>query len=112
MLLDSASMYFRAFYGVPATITAPDRTPLQAVPGAAAVRRARSGQGGTPRARGGRREVRGAARPGGRGVRRDGDAARRPLRRAAGRARRRGEDGGDAGGPVRLLAGAVRGRHR
>jgi hypothetical protein len=27
MLLDAASMYFRAFYGVPETMTAPDGTP-------------------------------------------------------------------------------------
>ena len=33
MLLDSASMYFRAFYGVPATMTAPDGTPVNAVKG-------------------------------------------------------------------------------
>jgi len=33
MLLDSASMYFRAFYGVPDTITAPDGTPVNAVRG-------------------------------------------------------------------------------
>jgi 5'-3' exonuclease len=34
MLLDSASMYFRAFYGVPAeTMTAPDGTPVNAVRG-------------------------------------------------------------------------------
>jgi len=33
MLLDSASMYFRAFYGVPDTVTAPDGTPVNAVRG-------------------------------------------------------------------------------
>jgi 5'-3' exonuclease len=33
MLLDSASMYFRAFYGVPESITAPDGTPVNAVRG-------------------------------------------------------------------------------
>jgi 5'-3' exonuclease len=33
MLLDSASMYFRAFYGVPDTMTAPDGTPVNAVKG-------------------------------------------------------------------------------
>jgi 5'-3' exonuclease len=33
MLLDSASMYFRAFHGVPETITAPDGTPVNAVRG-------------------------------------------------------------------------------
>jgi 5'-3' exonuclease len=33
MLLDAASMYFRAFYGVPETITAPDGTPVNAVRG-------------------------------------------------------------------------------
>jgi 5'-3' exonuclease len=33
MLLDSASMYFRAFYGVPDTITAPDGTPVNAIRG-------------------------------------------------------------------------------
>jgi 5'-3' exonuclease len=33
MLLDSASMYFRAFYGVPQTMTAPDGTPVNAVRG-------------------------------------------------------------------------------
>ena len=31
MLLDAASMYFRAFYGVPETMTAPDGTPVNAV---------------------------------------------------------------------------------
>ncbi len=33
MLLDSASMYFRAFYGVKETMTAPDGTPVNAVRG-------------------------------------------------------------------------------
>src|SRR5450631_3430388 len=33
LLLDSASMYFRAFYGVPDTFTAPDGTPVNAVRG-------------------------------------------------------------------------------
>ncbi len=33
MLLDSASMYFRAFYGVPDTMKAPDGTPVNAVRG-------------------------------------------------------------------------------
>jgi len=33
MLLDCASMYFRAFYGVPETVTAPDGTPVNAVRG-------------------------------------------------------------------------------
>jgi 5'-3' exonuclease len=33
MLLDAASLYFRAFYGVPETITAPDGTPVNAVRG-------------------------------------------------------------------------------
>jgi 5'-3' exonuclease len=33
MLLDSASMYFRAFYGVPETMVAPDGTPVNAVRG-------------------------------------------------------------------------------
>jgi 5'-3' exonuclease len=33
MLLDSASMYFRAFYGVPETMTAQDGTPVNAVRG-------------------------------------------------------------------------------
>jgi 5'-3' exonuclease len=33
MLLDSASMYFRAFYGVPDTVTASDGTPVNAVRG-------------------------------------------------------------------------------
>ena len=33
MLLDSASLYFRAFFGVPASVTAPDGTPVNAVRG-------------------------------------------------------------------------------
>lgn len=33
MLLDSASLYFRAFYGVPDTVKAPDGTPINAVRG-------------------------------------------------------------------------------
>jgi len=33
MLLDSASMYFRAFYGVPQSVTAPDGLPVNAVRG-------------------------------------------------------------------------------
>ncbi len=33
MLLDSASLYFRAYYGVPETMTAPDGTPVNAVRG-------------------------------------------------------------------------------
>ena len=33
MLLDTASMYFRAFYGVPDSIRAPDGTPVNAVRG-------------------------------------------------------------------------------
>ena len=33
MLLDTASLYFRAFYGVPDTITSPDGTPVNAVRG-------------------------------------------------------------------------------
>ncbi len=33
MLLDSASLYFRAFFGVPETMTAPDGTPVNAVRG-------------------------------------------------------------------------------
>jgi 5'-3' exonuclease len=33
MLLDAASMYFRAFYGVPDTVTAPDGTPVNAIRG-------------------------------------------------------------------------------
>jgi 5'-3' exonuclease len=33
MLLDTASLYYRAFYGVPETLTAPDGTPVNAVRG-------------------------------------------------------------------------------
>ena len=33
MLLDTASLYFRAYYGVPDTLTAPDGTPVNAVRG-------------------------------------------------------------------------------
>jgi len=33
MLLDTASLYFRAFHGVPETVTAPDGTPVNAVRG-------------------------------------------------------------------------------
>jgi 5'-3' exonuclease len=33
MLLDSASLYFRAYFGVPETLTAPDGTPVNAVRG-------------------------------------------------------------------------------
>src|SRR5487761_819018 len=33
MLLDTASLYFRAFYGVPDTVTAPDGTPVNAIRG-------------------------------------------------------------------------------
>lgn len=33
MLLDGASMWFRAFYGVPSSVTAPDGTPVNAVRG-------------------------------------------------------------------------------
>ncbi|UER55807.1 5'-3' exonuclease [Kineosporiaceae bacterium SCSIO 59966] len=33
MLLDSASLYFRAFFGVPQSLTAPDGTPVNAVRG-------------------------------------------------------------------------------
>ena len=33
MLLDSASLYFRAFYGVPDSVRAPDGTPVNAVRG-------------------------------------------------------------------------------
>ncbi len=33
MLLDSASLYFRAYFGVPETMTAPDGTPVNAVRG-------------------------------------------------------------------------------
>ncbi len=49
MLLDSASLYYRAFYGVPDTMTAPDGTPVNAVRGlldmiARLVRARRPGQ--------------------------------------------------------------------
>ncbi len=33
MLLDTASLYFRAFHGVPKTVTAPDGTPVNAIRG-------------------------------------------------------------------------------
>src|SRR4051794_41769517 len=33
MLLDAASLYFRAFYGVPTSVTAPDGRPVNAVRG-------------------------------------------------------------------------------
>jgi 5'-3' exonuclease len=33
MLLDTASLYYRAFYGVPETLTAPDGTPVNAIRG-------------------------------------------------------------------------------
>jgi len=33
LLLDTASLYFRAFFGVPESITAPDGTPVNAVRG-------------------------------------------------------------------------------
>ena len=33
MLLDTASLYFRAYYGIPETMTAPDGTPVNAVRG-------------------------------------------------------------------------------
>jgi 5'-3' exonuclease len=33
MLLDAASLYFRAFYGIPTTVTAPDGRPINAVRG-------------------------------------------------------------------------------
>src|SRR5690554_3339672 len=33
MLLDTASLYFRAFYGVPDSVKAPDGTPVNAVRG-------------------------------------------------------------------------------
>jgi 5'-3' exonuclease len=33
MLLDTASLYFRAFYGVPETVAAPDGTPVNAIRG-------------------------------------------------------------------------------
>jgi 5'-3' exonuclease len=37
MLLDTASLYYRAFYGVPDTVTAPDGTPVNAVRGLLAM---------------------------------------------------------------------------
>ena len=33
MLVDSASMYFRAFYGIPESVTTPDGMPINAVRG-------------------------------------------------------------------------------
>ncbi|MGH3808411.1 MAG: flap endonuclease, partial [Pseudonocardiaceae bacterium] len=33
LLIDAASLYFRAYYGVPESITAPDGTPVNAVRG-------------------------------------------------------------------------------
>ena len=33
MLLDTASLYYRAFYGMPETVTAPDGTPVNAIRG-------------------------------------------------------------------------------
>ena len=33
MLLDTASLYYRAFYGVPDTVRAPDGTPVNAIRG-------------------------------------------------------------------------------
>ena len=33
LLLDTASLYFRAFYGTPDTITAPDGSPVNAIKG-------------------------------------------------------------------------------
>ena len=33
MLLDTASLYYRAFYGMPDTVTAPDGTPVNAIRG-------------------------------------------------------------------------------
>jgi 5'-3' exonuclease len=33
MLLDAASLYFRAFYGVPTSVTSPDGRPVNAVRG-------------------------------------------------------------------------------
>ena len=33
MLLDSASLWYRAYYGMPDTLTAPDGTPVNAVRG-------------------------------------------------------------------------------
>ena len=33
MLLDASSLYFRAFYGVPTSVTTPDGRPINAVRG-------------------------------------------------------------------------------
>src|SRR6478752_7358647 len=33
MLLDTASLYYRAFYGMPETVTSPDGTPVNAIRG-------------------------------------------------------------------------------
>ena len=33
MLLDTASLYYRAFFGVPETVRAPDGTPVNAIRG-------------------------------------------------------------------------------
>lgn len=33
LLLDTASLYYRAFYGMPETVTAPDGTPVNAIRG-------------------------------------------------------------------------------
>ena len=33
LLIDSATLYFRAFYGIPSSVTAPDGTPVGAVRG-------------------------------------------------------------------------------
>ena len=33
LLLDTPSLYFRAFYGIPESVTAPDGTPVNAVRG-------------------------------------------------------------------------------
>ena len=33
MLLDTASLYYRAFFGVPDTVRAPDGTPVNAIRG-------------------------------------------------------------------------------
>ena len=33
MLLDTATLYYRAFYGMPETVTAPDGTPVNAIRG-------------------------------------------------------------------------------
>ena len=48
MLLDSASLYYRAFYGVPETMTAPDGTPVNAVRGLLDMMRGWSGPGRRP----------------------------------------------------------------